>query len=115
MFPIMHVVCVRSSFAEANPDIPRQVFEMYSEAKKKAYADLETTTSLKVTLPWVTQEFEESRKLMGDNYWPYAIEPNRKALNALIQYSHEQGLAKRTLKIEELFHPSTLELKEATA
>ena len=49
---------------------------------------------------------------MGDNYWPYGIEPNRKALNALIQYSHEQGLAKRKLKIEELFHASTLALKE---
>ena len=52
---------------------------------------------------------------MGDNYWPYGIEPNLKALNALLQYSHEQGLAKRRLKIQELFHPSTLELKEATA
>ena len=29
------------------------------------------------------------------------------------QYSHEQGLAKRKLTIEELFHPSTLELVEA--
>ena len=57
---------------------------------------------------------EETCKLMGDNYWPYAIEPNRKAQNALIQYSHEQGLAKRRLRIEELFHPATLELKEDT-
>ncbi len=67
------------------------------------------------SLPWVAQEAEETRKLMGDNYWPYAIEPNRKALGALIQYSYEQGLAKRRLRIEELFHPATLELKEATA
>ena len=29
-----------------------------------------------------------------------------------IQYSHEQGLAKRKLEIEELFHPSTLGVKE---
>ena len=66
----------------------------------------------KTSLPWIAQEAEETRKLMGDNYWPYGIEPNRKALNALIQYSHEQGLAKRKLKIEELFHASTLALKE---
>jgi 4,5-dihydroxyphthalate decarboxylase len=50
--------------------------------------------------------------MMGDNYWLYGIEPNRKALHALIQYSHEQGLAKRKLKIEELFHASTLRLNE---
>ena len=58
------------------------------------------------------EEAEETRKLMGDNYWPYGIEPNRKTLNALLQYSLEQGLAKRQPKIEELFHPSTLALKQ---
>ena len=36
-----------------------------------------------------------------------------KCLNALFQYSHEQGLASRKLKIEDLFHPSTLEFSEA--
>ena len=41
------------------------------------------------------------------------IEPNRKALEALFRCSYEQGLAQRILKIEELFHPSTLKLKEA--
>ena len=52
---------------------------------------------------------------MGDNYWPYGIEPNLKTLNALLQYSHEQGLAKRKLKIEDLFHASTLDLREVPA
>jgi len=37
------------------------------------------------------------------------IEPNRKALETLFQYSHEQGLADRRLTIEELFHSATLE------
>jgi hypothetical protein len=41
------------------------------------------------------------------------IAPNRKALEALFQYSHEQGLASRRLKIEEVFHPSILDLVEA--
>ena len=49
---------------------------------------------------------------MGENFWPYGIEPNRKALESLFQYSHEQGLASRKLTVEELFHPSTLTLKE---
>ena len=49
---------------------------------------------------------------MGDNYWSYGIEGNQKSLEALFQYSHEQGLASSQLTIEELFHPSTLELTE---
>jgi 4,5-dihydroxyphthalate decarboxylase len=49
---------------------------------------------------------------MGDNYWPYGIERNRATLEALCRYSSEQGLASRELTVEELFHPSTLELKD---
>ncbi len=64
------------------------------------------------SLPWIGQEFEETRGLMGDNYWPYGIAPNRTALEALFRYSYEQGLAGRELTIEELFHPSTLEFSE---
>ena len=41
---------VRADVAEAHPWLPRAVFEAYSQAKRLAYADLETTTALKVTL-----------------------------------------------------------------
>ncbi len=78
-----------------------------------AYPNLETTTSSKVTLPWASQEFEDPRKLMGMNYWPYGIEGNRKELERVMRYTHEQGLVKKRRPFEGLFHPSTLELTEA--
>ena len=114
LFPIMHVVGIRTDAIKENPGLPKAVFEMYSKAKQIAYANMETTTSLKVTLPWVNQEFEDTRKLMGENFWPYGIEANRRELERVMRYTHEQGLVKRHLKFEELFHPSTLELKEDT-
>ena len=53
---------------------------------------------------------------MGENYWSYGLDDtNRNTLETLFRYSHEQGLASRKLTIEELFHPSTLELMEAKA
>jgi len=108
----MHAVAIRTDMIEANPWLPKAVFEMYSKAKLKAYANLETTTSLKVTLPWVPQEFEDTRSLMGKNFWPYGVEANRKELELVMRYIHEQGLVKHRLKYEELFHPSTLNLEE---
>ena len=60
--------------------LPKDVFEMYSKSKQKAYADLESTTALRTSLPWVIQEFEDTRKLMGKNFWPYGIDANRKEL-----------------------------------
>jgi 4,5-dihydroxyphthalate decarboxylase len=112
LFPIMHAVAIRKDVIKSNPGLPKAVFEMYSKAKQKAYANLETTTSLKVSLPWVTQEFEETRSLMGKNFWPYGIEANRKELELVMRYTHEQGLVKHRLEFEELFHPSTLKLVE---
>jgi len=113
VFPIMHVVAIRTEFTEARPTLPGEVFSMYSQAKQAAYNDLETTTALKVTLPWVTQEFQDTQKLMGDNFWRYGIGANRKELELVTRYTHEQGLANRRLNVEELFHPATLELTEA--
>ncbi len=84
------------------------VFDMYVKAKQLAYADLETTTSLKVSLPWVTQEFEQTRQLMGDDYWSYGIAANIKELEHVMRYTHEQGLVKRRMDFEEMFHTSTL-------
>jgi 4,5-dihydroxyphthalate decarboxylase len=107
LFPIMHVVGVRTSAIEANPALPMAMFRMYDKAKQLAYADLETTTSLKVTLPWVTQEFEQTRALMGEDYWRYGIAANRKELELVMRYCHEQGLVKRREDFLKLFHPST--------
>jgi 4,5-dihydroxyphthalate decarboxylase len=107
LFPIMHVVAIRTDAIEADPGLPKAVFEMYDQAKQRAYADLETTTSLKVTLPWATQEFEDTRKLMGTDFWRYGLEANRKELELVMRYTHEQGLVKERRKFEELFHTST--------
>jgi 4,5-dihydroxyphthalate decarboxylase len=112
VFPIMHVIAMRRDVADANPELPAMVFDMYSQAKQAAYDDLETTTSLKVTLPWVTQEFEDTQALMGENFWSYGVRANSKELELVMRYTYEHGLARRQLEVEEVFHPSTLELIE---
>jgi 4,5-dihydroxyphthalate decarboxylase len=46
---------------------------------------------------------------MGDDYWSYGVEPNRKALDTFLRHHHAQGLSSRLVKVEELFHKATLE------
>lgn len=111
IFPIMHVIAILTDVLKENPWLAKAVFEMYSKAKLEAYTNLESLES-RVTLPWVTQEFEDTRRLMGKNFWKYGIEANRKELELIMRYVYEQGLVKRRLKFEKLFHPSTLQLLE---
>ena len=108
LFPIMHVVAVRKDAVQEKPWLPAAVLQMYSEAKQIAYENLATTAVLKTTLPWAIDEYEETAKLMGDDYWRYGIESNRKELELVMRYTYEQGLVKRQVSFEELFHPTTL-------
>jgi 4,5-dihydroxyphthalate decarboxylase len=112
IFPIMHAVAIRNRFIERHPWLPKAVFDAYSKAKNLMYDHMKKMGWAAISLPWVAQEIEETRALMGENFWPYGIKPNRKALDALFQYSYEQGLASRKLTIEELFHPSSIEFEE---
>ena len=51
---------------------------------------------------------EEEQAIIGKDWYPYGIEQNRPSIEALLQYTHEQGLTGRRIKLEELFAPSTL-------
>ena len=112
IFPIMHAVAIRNILVEKHPWLPGAVFDAYTKAKQLMYDHLIKMGWAAISLPWAAQEIEETRALMGENFWPYGIKPNRKALEALFQYSYEQGLASKKLTIEELFHPSSLKFEE---
>lgn len=112
IFPIMHAVAIKRSVADAHPALPAAVCRAYAEAKRRNQRRMQKLGWAEVSLPWFGQELAETRELMGDDFWPYGIARNRKALEALFRYSHEQGLAKRRLGVEELFHPATRELAD---
>ncbi len=112
IFPMMHAVAIRNDLVEQHPWLPKAVFNAYSESKSLIYADMRDKWFLR-TLPWFAQELSATEELMGENFFPYGIEANRKAINALLRYMHEQKLASRQLEIEEIFEPSTLELVES--
>ncbi len=112
IFPIMHAVVVRKSLLDKYPWLAESIFNAYSESKTRDYTFMRKYGWVFDSLPWYGQEFEETRNLMGANFWPYGIKPNRKTLETLFRYSHEQGLSSIKLTIEDLFHQSSLKFKE---
>jgi 4,5-dihydroxyphthalate decarboxylase len=112
MFPIMHAVAIKKELLQEEPWLAEAIFKMYSDAKKIAYQNLETTTVVRTSLPWAKDEYESTLEIMGQNYWKYGIEANRKELEAIMRYVYEQGLVKEQITFEELFAPSSLNFKE---
>ncbi|MGH7088423.1 MAG: hypothetical protein ACREFQ_05940 [Stellaceae bacterium] len=112
LFPIMHLVGVRKSLVEAHPWLPSSLYKAFVQAKALAMWEVKDINALHVTLPWHEAEALDTIKLMGEDYWRYGVEENRKDLETLTRYSHDQGLVKRRIPIEELFARSTLEISK---
>lgn len=109
IFPIMHVLGVRRELAEQHPWLPMAVAKAFGEAKSIALSRLVDTSATKVTLPFVEEQLRAARTLMGPDFWSYGYAQNHKVLDNFLHHHHAQGLSKRRLQVEELFHPSTLE------
>ena len=109
IFPIMHVIAIRMPVYAENPWVAQSLFKAFSEAKDRCFSRLYDTNVLRISLPWTDAEYEETRQLMGGNYWPYGYAANRHVLETLHSYLLEQGLIKQKLDLEKLFAPGTLE------
>lgn len=109
VFPIMHAVGIRRDVHQSRPWIAASVYKAFAQAKRLADAEFAETTALKIGLPWVNAEYDDTRALMGDDFWSYGLtEENRKALNLMARYSYEQGLSVRLLTVAEMFATSTM-------
>lgn len=109
IFPIMHLLGVRRSLAEAHPWLPYALLKAFERSKTIALARLSDESAPKVTLPFVGEQLQAARALMGDDFWPYGLAHNRETLQRFLGAHHRQGLSARLLDPEELFHPASLE------
>jgi 4,5-dihydroxyphthalate decarboxylase len=103
LFPIMHVVGIRKALAETHPWLPAALFEAFDRSRALGFAQLADTTVASAMLPWLIDEVDATRRLMGDDFWSYGLDANRHALDAFLTFHHEQGLSARRLTPEALF------------
>ncbi len=109
IFPIMHTFIIRRDVYEAHRWVAMSLFKAFCQAKELLMHYYSITSALYTTLPWMTEEVERTRLALGNDFWPYGIEPNRKTLEAFLRYHHEQGLSARRMTIEDLFVPETMD------
>ena len=108
VFPVMHVVVLQRRLYESNRWLAQSLMKSFGQAKSLAYADLQRTAALAVTLPWVREEYESTVGLLGPDYWSYGLAPNQHVLETFIRYADEQGMITRRPEPAELFAPETL-------
>lgn len=109
IFPIMHVVGIRKELAAQHSWLPGAVLKAFGHAKSAALSKLSDTSATKVTLPFVEEQLKAARESMGQDYWSYGVEPNRRTLEAFVHHHYSQGLSARRMSVDEIFHPATYE------
>jgi ABC-type nitrate/sulfonate/bicarbonate transport system substrate-binding protein len=104
LYPINHTVVVRNELLDASPDLAPDIFNAFADARhlyverlKAGQLDGADAAHLRVM------------QLKGDPL-PYGIEANRRNLEAIVQYSVEQGILPRPFALEELFPANTFGL-----
>lgn len=112
IFPMMHVVAIRSEFLRAHPGAARAVFDAFLTAKEERatyYRDQATKQHMGLMTPWFSALFAENRRQFGEDWWPYGVDRNRKAVDTFLRYAHEQGLTRTALRSEDVFVPDLLD------
>ena len=107
LFPIMHGIMIKRSIYEKEPWVAQELYKAFCAAKELCMKELYDTNILRISLPWTSAEYEQTRDLMTVDYWPYGLGPNRRNLETLHAYLYEQGLIKQKLNLDELFAPET--------
>ena len=113
LFPIMHVIGVRRTLADEHPGLAADLFRAFVEARNLAMREHDLTarsSANRMMLPWFADQWEATKDLMGQDFWPYGVAENRAELEAICRYSHEQNLGRKRLSVEALFAPETVEL-----
>jgi 4,5-dihydroxyphthalate decarboxylase len=103
-YPINHTVVVRNDRLDADPGLARNLFDAFAEAKRIGLQGLREGP-VDAASP-TDHVFRRVMEITGDPF-PYGIAPNRQALEAMVQYSVEQGILSRSVAIEALFPEST--------
>jgi len=107
IYPINHTVVVKDSLLQADPTLAPRLFHAFQEAKAAFLQRLTSGGELSAE----DQALAQRRSLVGDDPLPNGLAHNRKAMETVIQFAHDQKILPRKVSPEEMFASNTLDLE----
>ena len=106
IYPINHCVVLKREIAEKHPWAILNIYKAFERAN--AMADEQRMEHVNYYLE-TGRLPAETKAALAKPIVQYGIKANRQVLEIAAQYSVEQGLTPRLLKLDEVFAPSTME------
>jgi 4,5-dihydroxyphthalate decarboxylase len=93
------MIVIKDELLNADPNLAEAVYQAFVQAKEKFLQRLNSGSDLSKE----DAALADRRSLVGEDPLPYGVEPNRKALEAVIQMGVDQHILKQKVRPEELF------------
>lgn len=103
VWPIMHIIAVQKRVIDENPWVARNLLNAFNESKRRSIERLLDPAVSRYPLAWLPTYARKMRDMFGGDPFPYGIEENRPTLEQMLLYTHQQGIAHRHAKPEDLF------------
>ena len=105
--PVNHAYIIRGDVYRKYPWV---AFNLYSGfVKAKAVATEKLLERIPAALFFGPEYAAMTRQMIGEDPFPYGVKANEAMLDTITEYSYEQGLTPRKMKVEELFAEETLD------
>jgi 4,5-dihydroxyphthalate decarboxylase len=101
IYPINHGVVVKNSLLREAPWITDELIRAFEAAKSVYLKNLDASAGIS---SWDKAAIDNA-KVVGDPF-PFGIENNRKALQAITEFAVDQKMVPRRFSVEELFAPA---------
>ena len=106
IFPILHIMGIRTELVEAYPALAPNVFNAFVAAKNLALSAQIAAAEAAPADSVLRNEVQRMWELMGEDYYSYGLDArDRGTLETFLRYHFEQGLSRRQGSVEELFAP----------
>lgn len=99
IYPMHSTLVIKDEILKANPGLAQNIFNAFLESKQIYVDRLRSgATSGKNDARYIKQ-----MQVVGDDPLPYGLEVNRRSIETLALYAHQQGLTPRKLSVDDLF------------
>jgi len=99
IYPVQHIIVVKRDVFDRDPQVATHLYAALERSKttwQRSRREL-------ATLPWAFAEIEETTGVMGEDWHPNGVEPNRKVVQAFLDEQLAQGLIPEPCSVDALF------------
>ena len=103
VWPIMHIIAMRKKILDEHPWVARNLYNAFLESKNLSLERLLDPAVSRYPLAWLPTYGRKMQRIFGDDPFPFGIEENRATWEQMALYTHQQGIARRQFKPDEIF------------